>query len=661
MIESLLRHLLHPGLRRVTWRTGLAGSSRVAVLSGLAWLAVPSLAPGTEPETIDAGWLRSRYDKQEVMVPTRDGVRLFTSIYTPKDRSKAYPFLLLRTPYGCRPYGVDVFPDTIGPCDELARDGYIFVVQDVRGTYMSDGEFVNMRPHRARKDGPQDVDESSDTYDTIEWLLANVDNDNGRAGQWGISYPGFYAAAGMIDAHPALRAVSPQAPIADWFFDDFHHHGAFFLPHAFNFLASFGLAREGPTTERNPRFDHGTPDGYQFFLDLGPLANADRLHFDGRVAFWNEICTHPNYDAFWQERNLLPHLNDVAPAVMTVGGWFDAEDLYGPLQIYRSIEARNDDVFNVLVMGPWSHGGWRRSDGDRLGRARFGGAQSLHYRDAMLRPFFQHYLKDGPAPDLAEANVFETGANRWRRFDAWPPADVVTKRMHLRAGGRLSFAPPSAADEGFDAFVSDPARPVPFTETIARGMTREYMTDDQRFASRRPDVLVWQTDVLTEDVTLAGPLLADLWVSTSESAADWIVKLIDVLPDDAKDPDGESDGWHAGGAQMMVRSEVMRGRFRDGYEHPKPFVPDERTRVRVPLQDVLHTFAAGHRVMIQVQSTWFPLVDRNPQRYVDNVFEAEENDFVAATHRVFRGPNDGSSIEVLVLPSVAVDAGQGSR
>jgi len=595
--------------------------------------------------------VREQYVKREYRIPMRDGVRLSTAVYTPRDASprKRYPILMARTCYSIRPYGDDAYPSALGPNRRLQRDGYIFVYQDVRGCYMSEGKFVNMTPHVANKKGKHDVDESTDTYDTIEWLLKNVKHHNGRVGLWGISYRGFYAAAGMIDAHPALKAVSPQAPIADWWYDDFHHHGAFFLPHAFNFLANFGQPRPQLTTHAAPRFDHGTPDGYEFFLELGPLKNANSRCLRDRVACWNEMVAHPNYDEFWRARNLLPHLKNVAPAVMVVGGWFDAEDLYGPLQIYRTVEADNPRVENMLVMGPWAHGAWAGGSGDHLGNVYFGGNTAEFYRQWIETKFFQAHLKGGGQTGLPEAYVFETGANRWRLFDAWPPRQAEKQHFYLAAGESLSRKAPAENGDGFDQFVSDPDKPVPFTEEVAIGMTREYMTGDQRFAARRPDVLVYQTEPLTEDVTLCGPLLAELYVSTSESDADWVVKLIDVFPPDAKDHRYVAPGQHMGAYQMMVRSEVIRGRFRNDPSRPEPFVPNEVTSVRLPLQDVLHTFKAGHRIMIQIQSTWFPLVDRNPQKYVDNIFLAEPEDFVAATHRVYRSAEHPSSIEAAVL------------
>lgn len=617
---------------------------------------IPSKATDSPiAQTQPDDYIKARYTKREYQIPMRDGVRLFTSVYSPKDTSKAYPFLLFRTPYSVRPYGEDQFPTKLGSGKPFVDEGFIFVSQDVRGKYMSEGTFVNMRPHIDHKQSNADVDESSDTYDTIEWLLANVPNHNGRVGMWGISYPGFYSAAGMIDTHPALVAVSPQAPIADWFFDDFHHHGAFFLPHAFNFLASFGQPRPEPTTESNERFDHGTPDGYQFFLDLGPLKNANKRYLHGDVDFWNKTVEHPNYDAFWQSRNLLPHLNNVRCAVLTVGGWFDAEDLYGALNIYSAVEQRNPKIFNALVMGPWRHGGWMRTSGEKLGNVHFGVDTSTFYHENIEMPFFRHFLKDAPQLDLPEAFVFETGTNQWRRFDVWPPKSTERKSLFMGEGGKLSFDPPTETDDAFDQYTSDPAKPVPFTEAISTGMTREYMTDDQRFAGRRPDVAVYQTDVLDAPITLAGPITADLWVSTSGTASDWIVKLIDVFPPDAKNYPDTPKRMKMGGYEMMVRSEVIRGRFRDSYEHPQPFAPNVPTRVQLVLQDVLHTFAPGHRIMVQIQSTWFPLVDRNPQTYVDNVFLANPNDFIQTTQRIYRGGEHMTRLIVGLLSNEATE------
>ncbi len=593
--------------------------------------------------------VRRHYHKQEFMIPMRDGVKLFTTVYSPRRTRERYPFILLRTPYSCRPYGENRYKSSLGPNKTLMDDGYIFVFKDVRGAFMSEGTFVNMTPHVPVKKSDTDIDESTDAYDTIEWLFNNIPNHNGRVGMWGISYPGFYSAASMIDHHLALVAVSPQAPIADWYFDDFHHHGAFFLPHTFNFFYMFGPARPEPTTEFGDRFEYGTPDGYQFFLDLGPLKNVNEKYYHDEIAFWNESIQHPNYDEFWQKRNILPHLHNVAPAVLTVGGWFDAEDLYGPLNIYRSVEEKNPDVFNTIVMGPWRHGGWKRTAGDHLGNISFDADTSDYYNEKIITPFFTYHLKGKGELDLPEAYVFETGRNEWRKFDHWPPLGLRLKSFFAREDGRLSFEPPSSDSPVYDEYVSDPNKPVPFTEAVDKGMTREYMTDDQRFASRRTDVLTYRTEVLDDAITLAGPIYADLWVSTSGTASDWIVKVIDVFPADAEDHEFVRDNMHLGNYQMMVRSEVIRGRFRNSYEHPEPFVPNKPTHIRLKLQDVLHTFEAGHRVMIQIQSTWFPLVDRNPHHYVDNVFLADEEDFVKATQRVYRSSEYASRIDVTVL------------
>ncbi len=609
-----------------------------------------------------AAYIRSHYTKFEYRVPMRDGVRLFTAVYIPSDTSQDYPLLMLRTPYSVKPYGADRFPDSLGPHEEFAREGYIFVYQDVRGRFMSEGQFLNMRPHIDNKQGARgpdnniDTDESTDTYDTIEWLLEHVPTHNGRVGQWGNSYPGFYCSAGMIDSHPALKAVMPSAPIADWFWDDMHHHGAFVLSLSFNFFSRFGVARTELTTEHAPRFDHGTPDGYQFFLDLGPLKNVNRQYFGGEIEFWNLISQHPNYDEFWQSRNILPHLSRISAAVMTVGGWFDAEDLYGPLNTYRSIEEKNPGISNVLVMGPWRHGDWLRSDGRRLGPADFGFATSETFRQQALVPFFRHHLKQEGEVDLPEAWMFETRANRWRRVDHWPPQDLERQTLYFHPAGGLTFdAPDSGDSEGFDEYISDPARPVPYTPAITTRWHSEYMVEDQRFAAWRPDVLVYRTAPLEGDLTLAGPLTARLWVATTGTSADWVVKLIDEYPPrlpgfepnlGGSDEDGEED---LGGTQRMVRSEVFRGRFRNSYEEPEPFVAGEVTALEFKLLDVLHTFKRDHRIMVQIQSSLFPFIDRNPQTYVPNIFDADADDFIKATHRVYRSAEHPSGLEVGVL------------
>ncbi|HWL93534.1 MAG TPA: CocE/NonD family hydrolase [Phycisphaerae bacterium] len=633
------------------WATGCASRKKVAAKGSANGNAAIYAPPASaNPDKVDHKvWLAANYTKQEHRVPMRDGVHLLTQVFTPRNTTEPYPMLMIRTPYSCNPYGETDFPDKLGPQQNYDRERYIFVRQDVRGCFMSEGTFVDMRPHLASKASQQEVDESTDTYDTIEWLVKNVPNNNGRVGLWGISYPGFYAAAGMIDAHPALKAVSPQAPCGDWYFDDFHHHGAFFLPHAFGFMSSFCQPRDGLTTEWNEGVDYETPDGYQFFMDMGPLKNANEQYFHDELACWNDIVEHPDYDEYWQSRNIVPHLNVVAPAVLTVGGWYDAEDLYGPLKIYRSVEEKNPGVFNALVMGPWSHGGWSRTEGDQLGNIHFDAKTSHFYLHNIEMPFFRQHLKQQGTANLPEAFVFETGENRWRRYDAWPPAGVTQKALYLQAGGKLDWAALDDAEEAFDEYVSDPAKPVPFIEEITTKMTKSYMTDDQRFAGRRPDVLAYQTEVIDENVTLAGPAVADFWVSTSGTDSDWIVKLIDVFPADEEDTDVATRTRPMGGYQMLVRGEVLRGRYRNSYEKPEAFTPGEPAHIEVELLDVLHTFKAGHRIMVQVQSTWFPMVDRNPQTFVPNIFLAEEGDFVKATQRVYRSGDNASSLRVGVL------------
>ncbi|MBE3072683.1 MAG: CocE/NonD family hydrolase [Acidobacteria bacterium] len=616
------------------------------------------LAVSPSPSTQGNDDIRSRYVKSEFRIPMRDGIKLFTAVYAPKDQSQTYPILLTRTPYSVAPYGEDKYPATLGPSDLFARDGYIFVYQDVRGRLMSEGAFVNVRPHLPEKRGLADIDESTDTYDTIEWLIGNVPNHNGRVGIYGISYPGFYASAGMIDAHPALKAASPQAPISDWFIgDDFHHNGALYLPHAFNFLATFGRPRPVPTTSSPGQFDHGTSDGYTFFLDLGPMPNADAKYFKGGIPFWTEMMAHETYDAFWQARNLRPHLKNIAPAVMTVGGWFDAEDLFGALETYKWTERQSPGAVNQLVMGPWSHGGWAHSDGEFLGDLRFGSKTAVFYREQIEFPFFSCYLKGRVDPGLPEAYVFETGSNVWRTFDAWPPKTTTPAALHLRAGGRLSFdAAGEDGSQAYDEYVSDPATPVPYINHTAIGMTREHMVDDQRFAAKRRDVLVYQTDQLADDLTIAGPVGVSLMVSTSGTDSDWIVKLIDVYPEDFSYPAragiltdaSPASRSRMGGYQQLVRGEPMRGKFRASYERPRPFEPGTATTVEWTMPDVLHAFRKGHRVMVQVQSTWFPLVNLNPQTFV-NINTAKASEFRRATQRVYRTAGRDSRITVNAL------------
>jgi hypothetical protein len=600
-------------------------------------------APRGSPE-----WLSERVTKTEVYVTMRDGTRLFTSFYVPKDTTGAYPILLTRTPYNIEPGGEEAFSRYLGINAGLVEAGYIFAFQDVRGRYMSEGEFVDVRPYDPDKSGPE-FDEASDTWDTIDWLVKNVPHNNGSVGVFGVSYPGFYSTMSLLDAHPALKAVSPQAPVTNWFIgDDFHHNGAFFLMDAFSFYSSFGRPRPEPTRRGQGGFQWPNRDAYEFFLELGPIRNVEAKFFGDSIKFWSEVMDHPDYDDWWKARTPLPHLTDVKPAVLTVGGWFDAEDLWGALHTYRAIERQNPVSHpNRLLMGPWSHGQWAFGTGESLGNVHWGAPTSERYKE-MERTFFDYYLKGEGELDLAEATVFDTGALEWREFGAWPPESVTESALYFQAGGGLAWSPPTATS-GFDEYVSDPANPVPYTEDVHLRRTAEYMTDDQRFASRRPDVVEYETAILAEPVTLAGPIVADLWVSTTGTDADFVVKLIDVFPDSLRDyPENDKDVPMAG-YQMLVRGEVMRGRYRNSFENPEPFTPGEPTRVRFEIPAVMHTFEPGHRIMIQVQSSWFPLVDRNPQTFV-NIYEATEADFRKATHRIFHDATHPSAVRVDVLP-----------
>ena len=627
--------------------------AKAARLIALAWLCLLLCGAGIElraqQQTFD---VKANYTKTVYRIVMRDGAKLYTVVYAPRDTSRKYPIMLNRTPYSVGPYEEDKYRTSVGPSQLFAEDGFIFVYQDVRGRFMSEGQFVDMRPINVKKSGPTDIDESTDTYDTIDWLVKNIPNNNGRVGTWGISYPGFYVAEGLVGAHPNLVAASPQAPIADWFIgDDFHHNGTLFLPHAFNFYAGFGRPRPQPTTEWPPAFKHGTSDGYKFFLEMGPLANADRKYFKGDVAFWNEVMQHPNYDEWWQARSTLQYLRNIGPnpAVMVVGGWFDAENLFGALNTYKTIEKTNPRARNTLVMGPWYHGGWSRATGNLLGDIRFGSNTSEFYRSEIELPFFNCALKNICRANQPEAWVFETGSNRWRKYDTWPPRNTREATLYLQPGGGLSFSPPSTTSaREFDEYISDPAQPVPFINGINIGMTREYMVDDQRFASRRPDVLTYQTEVLTQDTTVAGPVPVSIFVSTSGTDSDYIVKVIDVYPDDALDNEPNPGGVRMGGYQMLVRGEPFRARFRNSFSRPEAMQPNRVTRIDFTMPDINHTFLKGHRIMVQIQSTWFPLVDRNPQKFV-NIYEATESDFQRAVERVYHSPKWSSAVKLFVI------------
>ena len=649
---------MHP---RTNWgrKQALYSLSLIIFLHGNSSFA-QTAAPATPPPRnaapqnpaaveADQAYLRENYTKYEYTIPMRDGLKLFTAVYAPKDISKSYPILLTRTPYGLKPYGVDRYPDPKGgPMRFYAAEKFIFALQDVRGRYASEGVFVHMRPQNPAK-GPKDFDESTDTYDTIDWLVKNVRNNNGKVGMMGISYPGFYTAAGMIDSHPALKCASPQAPISDWFIgDDFHHNGTFYLPHAFGFLSGFGQRLEEPTREQPKPFDFKTPDGYEFYLKLGPLSNADKNYFKGKIDFWADLMEHGTYDEFWQARNLRPHLKNIKAAVMTVGGWFDAEDLFGALSVSREVERNNPGTANTLVMGPWAHGDWGGGTGERLGYVSFGAKTAKFYREEIELPFLKRYLKDDTKFEPPRAFVFETGTNQWRRYDAWPPKNTKQTSLHFHGAGGLSFDAPGEEAADFDEYISDPNLPVPFIPNIAIRMTREHMLDDQRFAASRPDVLVYQTEPLPDDVTIAGPISAALRVSTTGTDSDWVVKLIDVYPGDYPNPDPNPAGVEMGGYQQLVRGEAMRGKFRNSFEKPEPFEPGKVTAVQYVLPDAYHTFRRGHRIMVQVQSSWFPLADRNPQKFCD-IYHANAGDFQKATQRLYHSRQADSHIDLNVL------------
>ncbi|OQX95076.1 X-Pro dipeptidyl-peptidase [candidate division KSB1 bacterium 4572_119] len=594
--------------------------------------------------------IKANYNKNSFLIPMRDGVKLFTQIYSPKDSSQIYPILLFRTPYSIRPYGKDEFKNYLGPNKMYAREKFIFVYQDVRGKFKSEGEFIVMKPHKTVKKNVFDTDESSDTYDTIEWVLKNIPNNNGRVGQWGISYPGFQTVMGMIDAHPALKASSPQASPSDmWIGDDFHHNGAFRLMYTFGWLSSHAKSRATPTESRGKRFDYGTPDGYNFFLNLGPIKNVNENYFFNSVPTWNEYMEHGNYDEYWQKQNVLQYLDKIDHPVLNVAGWFDAEDFYGPLSIYYEIEKRNPNNKSILVVGPWLHGGWARSDGEKLGNIQFGSKTSDFFRKNVELPFFNFYLKDKGDLKLPEAIVFETGSNEWKTYNTWPPSNVKQKNLYFQENGKLTFAPPvKQSNNKSDVFLSDPGKPVPFSQEIRTSQGHLWMVEDQRFASWRPDVLVYQTETLTEDITIAGPIIASLYVSTTGSDADWIVKLIDVYPGDANDNNPNPCNVRMGDFQMLLAGEVFRGKYRNSFEEPEPFIPGEVTKIEFDLRDKNHTFLRGHKIMVQIQSSWFPVIDRNPQKFVD-IYRADEADFQTATHRVFRSSIYSSHIKLNVL------------
>ena len=599
-------------------------------------------------------YAQKNYNKQEATITMRDGIKLFVSIYSPKDVSKTYPILLQRTPYSCAPYGKTEFRKHIGPNETMMKEGYIIVYEDVRGRWMSEGTYDNMRPYIPNKKDQSQIDESSDTYDTIDWLVKNVANNNGKVGTWGISYPGFYTSYSTLDAHPALKAASPQAPIGDFFFDDFHHNGAFLLSY-FRAIGLFGAPKNMPTDTawyKLPEFN--TKDQYQFFLEAGPISNLNKYYESKTLDntsklnetsvkdfFWQEIINHPNYDENWQKKSLVGHLkNDSSKvATMVVGGWFDAEDLYGTFETYKHFESNRSRPYNTIVVGPWSHGGWAREPGKQsVGNVYFGDSISTFFQKNIETKFFHHFLKEkGDAVSgLPEAYVFDTGAKVWQQYAVWPPKNAVQQTYYLKANQELSPIAPTKNAKPL-VFVSDLTKPVPYSEDIKVVFTpRKYMTDDQRFAARRPDVLVYQTPVLERDMILTGDILAKLQVATTGTDADWIVKVIDVFPPDAEENEAMQDHLKMSNYFMLLRSEVMRGKFRNSFSNPQPMVKNQKTEITIHLQDVYHTLKEGHRLQIQIQSTWFPLIDLNPQTFVENIYKANASDFKTQTHSVYQ-------------------------
>ena len=599
----------------------------------------------------DSAWIRDNYTKVEQYIPMRDGIRLFTAIYLPKDKSEKHPILMTRTPYSCAPYGNE-FSSRLWErhWKYYLRENYILVVQDVRGRWMSEGEFEDVRPFNKNKKG-NEIDEASDTYDAIDWLVKNLANNNGNVGVFGISYPGFYSTMAAASGHPALKAVSPQAPVTDWFIgDDFHHNGAFFQLDGFRFYSGFGKPRPKPTTVGPSGYDFKIRDNYKFHLENGTLKELATLMGDS-VKFWKELYAHPNYDDWWKARDARIAMYNIKPAMLVVGGLFDAEDCWGAWNLYKAIEKQNPGIDNKIVMGPWSHGQWAGRDGSYLGNIRFGTNTAFWFQNNVEIPFFNYHLKGkGDNPQLPEATIYFSGDNQWKKLEQWPPSNSQPRDIYFGENGMLSWNKP-AKSNSFSEYVSDPSKPVPYTEDVHFGRTREYMTDDQRFASRRPDVLVFQTDVLQEDLTLAGPVIANLKVSMSGTDADFVVKIIDVFPDDFRystpNPPGEAARVPMGGYQMLVRGEIMRGKFRNSFTTPEPFKPGKVETVKFELPDVAHTFKKGHRLMIQVQSSWFPLADRNPQKFV-NIYEANENDFQKATIKLHHDVVNSSSIRLPV-------------
>jgi putative CocE/NonD family hydrolase len=610
------------------------------------------LAGSAFPETsFDA---RANYQKSEVMIQMRDGVRLHTTIYVPRNTMEKLPFLLFETPYGTPPYGPNAYRNHLGLSEyshSMEDEGFIFVFQDLRGKFLSEGQYISMRPIIPNKVGTQ-TDGSTDTFDTIEWLLKNVRGNNGRVGLWGISASATAVLWGLVNPHPAIKAASPQAPAVDMFIgDDFHHNGAFRLAYTFFWLSRNASARSGPSQQDSKPFDFGTPDGYRFFSEMGPLTNANRLYLKDSVPTWNEFMAHAVYDDYWKAQNMVPFIKDLTFPVLNVAGWFDAEDFYGPMSVYHQIARYSPNSKDFLYIGPFEHGGWNEHpDGNSLGQIRFQGSPAVQFREEVQLAFFRYYLKGKGKFDFPPVMVYETGSNEMRNYDHWPPFErTQNQRLYFRPGGKLSFDPPNTADAaGFDEYISDPAKPVPSTAEIRINPGQLWMIEDQRFSATRPDVLVYQTDTLTEDLVLAGPIVGHLSVSSSGTDSDFILKIIDVFPGDTPDATASPCSTRMGGYQMLLSGEVFRAKFRNSFAHPQPMIPGHPTHLEIDLHDRNHSFLKGHRIMVHVQSTWFPVIDRNPQLFTD-IYQAKPGDFHKAFERVYHSPRFPSYLELPVL------------
>ncbi|MDR2040302.1 MAG: CocE/NonD family hydrolase [Bacteroidales bacterium] len=581
-------------------------------------------------QEVNEQWIKEHYSKQELMIEMRDGIRLFTVVYLPNETNSKYPVLIHRTPYSCRPYGVDHYHPQLWKTywKEYMKKGYIFVFQDVRGKWMSEGVFEDM------------VDMPSDTYDTVDWLVRNIPSNNGCVGLFGISYPGFYAMKGALSGHPAIKAVSPLAPPVDWFMgDDFHHNGALMLEDAFGFHTNQGQPRRHPTSVPGKRVEYYRTDNYSFYLCQGTIKNLTRLTGDS-IRFWNDMVQHPDYDEWWKARDLRRSCHDVAPAILIVGGLFDTDDCFGAWNLYKTIKKQSPKTDLRLVFGPWFHGSWAQDNFTSLGHIRLNSNTSEYYQKNIELPFFNYHLKEqGNISKIPKITVFFTGSNQWKTFDDWKPGNKNNHSLYLHENGILGFEPPENPSSS-TGYLSDPSHPVPYMDGVQKNRVKEYMVNDQRFASRRPDVITFQSNILLEDISLSGEITAEIYAAITTTDIDFVVKVIDVFPDDFS-YDGEK--YPMGGYQMLVRGDVMRGRYRNSFEHPEAFVPGQKELIRFELPDVAHTFRKGHRIMVQIQSSWFPLVDRNPQQFV-NIYQCDEKEFVSSGVTVFHEKDAASRI-----------------